>query len=170
MLLEMLAQLWKEVAFSKHFAFLRPNAKSIMHVLVAQEIPGITLDEAHAIKCACVLNAAMALHKHNSQAAVLFKTKHRIGHPDNLAFSLSNRFSSGLKYPKNKFFNFENRRTARKSAATRAPSPRMRHPEKLLARASRNIGSFISPRKVVVLIFKETIHRINVSKKHLIKV
>ena len=38
------------------------------------------------------------------QAVLLFKPKHRIGHPENYVFSLSEKIFSGSKYPKKEFY------------------------------------------------------------------
>ena len=61
LLLEMLPHLWKEAVMSKQFVLLGPSAQDSIHVLVAQVIPGITVDEFHARECPFILNAAMAL-------------------------------------------------------------------------------------------------------------
>ena len=42
---------------------------------------------------------------------LLYKTKYRLGHPQNYLFLLSKKIFSGSKYPKKTSFHFENRST-----------------------------------------------------------
>ena len=55
---------------------------------------------------------------------VLFWTRNRLVHPENWLFSLCRNLSSGLKYPKSILFNFENRSTGPRVAASTSSSKR----------------------------------------------
>ena len=62
--LERLPHLWEMAIVCKQLVLLGPHTQRGIHVLVAQPISSISVNEIHARESALILNAAMALLAH----------------------------------------------------------------------------------------------------------